>query len=70
MTFEGYANFYIANELVLMPSYGGRHDDRARGILADCFPKRSVVPVDCRALVVGLGALHCLTQQIPVIVQS
>ena len=63
-----YANFYIANELVLMPSYGGRHDDRAQGILADCFPKRRVVAVDCRALVVGLGALHCLTQQIPVIV--
>ena len=63
-----YANFYIGNEVVLMPAYGGREDDRARGILSECFPGRKVVPIDCRALVVGLGALHCLTQQIPVIV--
>jgi agmatine deiminase len=63
-----YANFYIANELVLLPCYSGKNDDAARGILADCFPGRRVVPIDCRPLVVGLGALHCLTQQIPVIV--
>ena len=63
-----YANFYIANGIVLMPAYGTRTDDRAAGILAECFPGRSVVPIDCRALVVGLGALHCLTQQIPAIV--
>jgi agmatine deiminase len=63
-----YANFYIANDVVIMPSYKGRHDDRAQGIIADCFPGRRVVAIDCRALVVGLGAFHCLTQQIPVIV--
>jgi agmatine deiminase len=63
-----YANFYIANGIVLMPAYGTRADDTAAGILAECFPGRSVVPIDCRALVVGLGALHCLTQQIPAIV--
>jgi agmatine deiminase len=63
-----YANFYIANGVVIMPSYKGRHDDRARGVVADCFPGRRVVTVDCRSLVVGLGAFHCLTQQIPVIV--
>jgi len=63
-----YANFYIANDIVLMPAYGGPRDDVARGILADCFPTRRIAPIDCRALIVGLGALHCLTQQIPVIV--
>ena len=65
-----YANFYIANGVVLMPAYGGSADDRARGILVDCFPGRQIVPIDCRPLIVGLGALHCLTQQIPVIVPS
>jgi agmatine deiminase len=63
-----YANFYIANGIVLVPAYGGQCDDTARGILADCFPGREIRGIDCRALIVGLGALHCLTQQIPVIV--
>jgi len=63
-----YANFYVANGVVLMPAYGGSADATASGILADCFPGREIVPIDCRALIVGLGALHCLTQQIPVIV--
>jgi len=65
-----YANFYIANSVVLMPAYGSRADDRASGILQDCFPGREIVPIDCRALIVGLGALHCLTQQIPVMVSN
>jgi agmatine deiminase len=63
-----YANFYIANELVLVPAFGAAADSQAQAILADCFPDRRIVPIDCRALIVGLGALHCLTQQIPVIV--
>jgi agmatine deiminase len=63
-----YANFYIANGIVLVPAYGGPTDAQACGILADCFPGREIRPIDCRALIVGLGALHCLTQQIPVIV--
>ncbi len=63
-----YANFYIANDIVLVPAYGGPADDRARGILGECFPGRRISGIDCRALVVGLGALHCLTQQIPVMV--
>jgi agmatine deiminase len=65
-----YANFYIANEVVLVPAYGGPRDDRAQAILADCFPGRRILGVDCRALVVGLGALHCLTQQVPVMVSG
>ncbi len=60
-----YANFYIANGAVLMPAFGGDRDDAARAILAGCFPGRRVVAVDCRVLIAGLGALHCLTQQVP-----
>ncbi|SHK03531.1 agmatine deiminase [Rhodothermus profundi] len=60
-----YANFYIANELVLMPAYGDVHDEKAQQLLQQCFPDRTVVPIDCRAIIRGLGALHCLTQQVP-----
>jgi agmatine deiminase len=61
-----YANFYLANEAVLVPAFGCRQDAAALGILGDCFPRRRVVPLDCRVLIAGLGALHCLTQQVPV----
>jgi agmatine deiminase len=61
-----YANFFVANDLVLVPSFADRVDDAAAAILAGCFPDRRVSAIDCRALVVGLGGLHCLTQQIPV----
>jgi agmatine deiminase len=60
-----YANFYVANELVLAPAFGVAADAAAAGTLADCFPERKIVPIDCRHLVVGLGGLHCLTQQVP-----
>ena len=60
-----YANFYIGNEVVLLPTFGCPRDAEAARILARCFPGRRVVPIDSRALVVGLGALHCLTQQVP-----
>ena len=62
-----YANFYIANGAVLVPTFGCPQDDAALAILADCFPGRRVVPVDCRVLIAGLGALHCLTQQVPAV---
>lgn len=60
-----YANFYIGNSVVLMPTYDDPADDEAVGIIAGCFPDRKVVPLDCRALIWGLGAFHCLTQQVP-----
>ena len=60
-----YANFYIANEAVLVPVFGCAQDAAARSIIADCFAGRRVLEVDCRALVAGLGTLHCLTQQVP-----
>jgi agmatine deiminase len=60
-----YANFYIANGAVLVPTFGCLQDAAACSILEGCFEGRRVVPVDCRVLVAGLGTLHCLTQQVP-----
>ncbi len=62
-----YANFYVANDAVLVPQFDDPADAAAVSILAECFPGRRVVGIDCRALVVGLGGLHCLTQQIPAV---
>ncbi len=62
-----YANFYIANGAVLVPTFGCPAGDTACGILRECFPGRRVVPVDCRVIIAGLGALHCLTQQVPAV---
>jgi agmatine deiminase len=60
-----YANFYVANDCVLVPVFASSKDEAACDILGNCFPRRRVIPVDSRALVAGLGALHCLTQQVP-----
>lgn len=60
-----YANFYIANEVILLPTFACPQDEPARAILQRLFPQRRVVGVDARALVWGLGAFHCLTQQQP-----
>src|SRR5688572_28408407 len=61
-----YANFYVANGAVLVPTFRCPADEVACATLRDCFPGRRVVPVDCRVLIAGLGALHCLTQQVPI----
>jgi agmatine deiminase len=60
-----YANFYIANNVVLLPVYGHANDRRAIEILQPLFPDREVVPVNCEPLVWGMGAIHCVTQQQP-----
>jgi agmatine deiminase len=60
-----YANFYIANELVLLPTFSDPNDAEAEELLQRAFPTRRVVPIDCRELIWGLGAFHCLTQQQP-----
>jgi agmatine deiminase len=60
-----YANFYIANDRVLMPTFNDPNDRIALGILADLFPSRTVVGIHAVDLVWGLGTLHCLTQQQP-----
>jgi len=60
-----YANFYIANDRVLVPTFNDPNDRQALGILADLFPTRKVVGIHAVDLVWGLGTLHCLTQQQP-----
>jgi agmatine deiminase len=60
-----YANFYIANEVVLLPAFADKNDEIARETLQRLFPTRRVVSIDCRDLIWGLGAFHCLTQQQP-----
>src|SRR5581483_830222 len=60
-----YANFYIANKLVLVPVFGDRNDAAALCALEGLFRDRAVVGIPCRDLVLGLGTLHCMTQQQP-----
>ena len=60
-----YANFYIANNCVLLPAFADPMDEPAREILQELFPDRRVIGIDCRELIWGLGTFHCLTQQQP-----
>ncbi|MFT4703428.1 MAG: agmatine/peptidylarginine deiminase [Bradymonadia bacterium] len=61
-----YANFYVANSVVLVPAYGHPSlDEQARATLADAFSGRDVHAIDCRALLTQGGAIHCATQQVP-----
>jgi agmatine deiminase len=60
-----YANFYIANKIVLVPVFNDPADRIALDRLAALFPDRTIVPVYCRDLVLGLGTIHCMTQQMP-----
>jgi len=71
LMFEGqwlpasYANFYIANKLVLVPTFNDPADRVALSILAECFPGREVVGIHAVDLVWGFGTIHCMSQQIP-----
>jgi agmatine deiminase len=60
-----YANFYIANDLVLVPVYRQRKDRQALEILQKEFPDRRVIGIDSTELIWGLGSFHCITQQEP-----
>jgi agmatine deiminase len=60
-----YANFYIANGTVLVPTFNDARDRVALGVLAECFPDRAVVGVHAVDLVWGFGTLHCLTHEQP-----
>ena len=62
-----YANFYIANEVVLVPVFNDPNDRFALDILADLFPDREVVGIYCGDLVWGFGTIHCMTQQQPAV---
>jgi agmatine deiminase len=60
-----YGNFYIANELVLVPTFNDPNDRHALNTIARVFPDRKVVGIYCGDFIWGLGALHCMTQQQP-----
>ncbi len=62
-----YANFYIANEVVLVPVFDDDNDKATLGILQECFPSRKIIGLRCNEVVAGLGALHCVTQQEPAV---
>ena len=60
-----YANFYLANGCALVPVFGVEQDARALAVLRELLPGRDVIGIPCGALLLGLGALHCLSQQEP-----
>jgi agmatine/peptidylarginine deiminase len=60
-----YANFLITNRHVLLPVYGVASDRQAADRLAEAFPGRRIVPIDCRAIIRQHGSLHCVTMQFP-----
>ncbi|MGC2354029.1 MAG: agmatine deiminase family protein [Candidatus Udaeobacter sp.] len=62
-----YANFYIANTCVLVPTFADSADEEALSTLRDCFSHRRIIGIDCRELIWGLGTFHCLTQQQPAV---
>jgi agmatine deiminase len=65
-----YANFYIANGIVLVPVFNDPNDRAALDIFADIFPDREIVPIYCGDLIWGFGAIHCMTQQQPAMAAS
>lgn len=62
-----YANFYISNGHVIVPTYRCAKDDTALQIIASCFPGREVVGIDSTDIIWGLGSFHCLSQQEPLV---
>ena len=60
-----YTNFYIGNKTVLVSIFNDENDEQAISIIKSCFPDRKIVGIDCRDLIYGGGALHCITQQEP-----
>jgi agmatine deiminase len=60
-----YANFYVANKIVLVPTFNDLSDRTALNTIAKLFPTREVIGIYCRDLVLGLGTIHCMTQQQP-----
>ncbi|MCD9016460.1 agmatine deiminase family protein [Parachryseolinea silvisoli] len=60
-----YANFYISNKYVVVPTFRDKNDDRALDILQKCFPDRKVIGLDSVDIIWGLGSFHCLSQQEP-----
>ncbi|RXK85816.1 agmatine deiminase family protein [Filimonas effusa] len=62
-----YANFYISNKHVIVPTYRCDQDDKALQLISDCFPGRETVGIDSTDIIWGLGSFHCLSQQEPAV---
>jgi agmatine deiminase len=60
-----YANFYIANNSVIVPTFRSPKDEKVLSIIADCFPGREIVGIDSTDIIWGFGSFHCLSQQEP-----
>ncbi|MBC6489978.1 agmatine/peptidylarginine deiminase [Flavihumibacter stibioxidans] len=60
-----YANFYIANRSVIVPTFRSSRDEKALAIIQSCFPGREVIGIDSTEIIWGLGSFHCLSQQEP-----
>ena len=60
-----YINFYLPNGGVVMPAFDDPNDEKARAVLADCFPDRDILQIDATDIVAGGGGIHCITQQEP-----
>jgi agmatine deiminase len=63
-----YANFYIANKTVVVPTYRSEKDDSVLQIISKCFPDRKTVGIDSTEIIWGLGSFHCLSQQEPAVI--
>lgn len=61
-----YANFYICNTGIIVPVFNGKQDDHALMQIQQCFPDKTIYPVDSCEIIKGLGSWHCLSQQVPV----
>lgn len=61
-----YANFLIANKVIVLPYYNDPQDKVAHAILQQCFPNREVIGVPSRSLIENYGSIHCITMQIPI----
>jgi agmatine deiminase len=60
-----FANFYICNHAVIVPTYRCKEDDQAMAVLEECYPDRKIIGIDSVELIWGLGSFHCLSQQEP-----
>jgi len=60
-----YANFYIANDVVVVPIFKDANDQKALDIIQGCFPSRKVIGINSVDIIWGLGSFHCLSQQEP-----
>ena len=65
-----YLNFYIANKIILLPVFKDKNDKKVISIFKKFFKKKKIIPINCRELIWGFGAIHCMTQQEPEVVLS